>query len=183
MEGLVYLSVRVGCAAYLLYKVWEQKKKVRELCDLLYTPAKREQMISMSPESADEKEVMGKTRFVYLDENAGKTAAPYMSQPLEQGTDYIGEDEEIREEDVECLLPLEEMGTPSEGAGRTGQRITGNGSDYAGGYAGGVQPCRGCADEGERGGSGCGQKEQCRTDAVRYPQYQSVRSFHFPGRE
>ena len=74
MEGLVYLSVRVGCAAYLLYKVWEQKKKVRELCDLLYTPA-----------------------------------APYMSQPLEQGTDYIGEDEEIREEDVECLLPLEEM--------------------------------------------------------------------------
>ena len=74
-------------------------------------------------------------------------------------------------------------GTPSEGAGRTGQRITGNGSDYAGGYAGGVQPCRGCADEGERGGSGCGQKKQCRTDAVRYPQYQSVRSFHFPGRE
>ena len=56
MEGLVYLSVRVGCAAYLLYKVWEQKKKVRELCDLLYTPAKREQMISMSPEPADEKE-------------------------------------------------------------------------------------------------------------------------------
>ena len=101
--------MRVGCAAYLLYKVWEQKKKVRELCDLLYTPAKREQMISMSPEPADEKEVMGKTRFVYLDENAGKTAAPYMSQPLEQGTDYIGEDEEIREEDVECLLPLEEM--------------------------------------------------------------------------
>ena len=26
MEGLVYLSVRVGCAAYLLYKVCEQKK-------------------------------------------------------------------------------------------------------------------------------------------------------------
>ena len=74
-------------------------------------------------------------------------------------------------------------GTPSKGAGRTGQRITGNGSDYAGGYTGGVQPCRGCADEGERGGPGCGQKEQCRTDAVRYPQYQSVRSFHFPGRE
>ena len=179
MEGLVYLSVRVGCAAYLLYKVWGQKKKVHELCDLLYTPVKKEQMISMSPEPADEKEVIGKTRFVYLDENAGKTAAPYMSQPLEQGTDYIGEDEEIREEDVECLLPLEEM----ELLRRTGQRITGNGSDYAGGYTGGVQPCRGCADEGERGGPGCGQKEQCRTDAVRYPQYQSVRSFHFPGRE
>lgn len=84
MEGLVYLSVRVGCAAYLLYKVWGQKKKVHELCDLLYTPVKKEQMISMSPEPADEKEVMGKTRFVYLDENAGKTVAPYMSQPLER---------------------------------------------------------------------------------------------------
>ena len=76
MEGLVYLSVRVGCAAYLLYKVWGQKKKVHELCDLLYTPVKKEQMISMSPEPADEKEVIGKTRFVYLGENAGKTAAP-----------------------------------------------------------------------------------------------------------
>ena len=119
MEGLVYLSVRVGCAAYLLYKVWEQKKKVRELCDLLYTPAKREQMISMSPESADEKEVMGKTRFVYLDENAGKTAAPYMSQPLEQGTDYIGEDEESGRG---CGMSASAGGdgTPSEGAGRTG---------------------------------------------------------------
>ena len=76
MERLVYLSVRVGCAAYLLYKVWEQKKKVRELCDLLYTPAKREQMISMSPEPADEKEVMGKTRFVYLDRTPGRRRPP-----------------------------------------------------------------------------------------------------------
>ena len=33
----------------------------------------------------------------------------YRILTLEQGTDYIGEDEEIREEDVECLLPLEEM--------------------------------------------------------------------------
>ena len=41
-------------------------------------------------------------------------------------------------------------GTPSEGAGRTGQRITGNGSDYAGGYAGGVQPCRGCAEDADK---------------------------------
>ena len=27
MEGLVYLSVRVGCAAYLLYKVGNKRKK------------------------------------------------------------------------------------------------------------------------------------------------------------
>ena len=101
--------MRVGCAAYLLYKVWGQKKKVHELCDLLYTPVKKEQMISMSPEPADEKEVMGKTRFVYLDENAGKTVAPYMSQPLEMSADYIGEEDEIQDGEVECNLSLEEM--------------------------------------------------------------------------
>ena len=177
MEGLVYLSVRVGCAAYLLYKVWEQKKKVRELCDLLYTPAKREQMISMSPEPADEKEVMGKTRFVYLDENAGKTAAPYMSQPLEQGTDYIGEDEEIREEDVECLLPLEEMELlrkeqeELDSALPETEVITQAVTLEEFSLVGDVLMRVNGAEQDS------GQKEQCRTDAVRYPQYQSVRSF------
>ena len=137
----------------------------------------------MSPESADEKEVMGKTRFVYLDENAGKTAAPYMSQPLEQGTDYIGEDEEIREEDVECLLPLEEMELLRKEQEELDsalpetevitQAVTLEEFSLVGDVLMRVN----------RGGSGCGQKEQCRTDAVRYPQYQSVRSFHFPGRE
>ena len=32
MEGLVYLSVRVGCAAYLLYKVWERSDGKDTLC-------------------------------------------------------------------------------------------------------------------------------------------------------
>ena len=52
---------------------------------------------------------MGATRFVYLDENAGKTVAPYMSQQLEMGSDLIGKDEDIPEDEVECKLPLEEM--------------------------------------------------------------------------
>ena len=135
----------------------------------------------MSPEPADEKEVMGKTRFVYLDENAGKTAAPYMSQPLEQGTDYIGEDEEIREEDVECLLPLEEMELLRKEQEELDsalpetevitQAVTLEEFSLVGDVLMRVN------------GSGCGQKKQCRTDVVRYPQYQSVRSFHFPGRE
>ena len=62
-----------------------KRKKVRELCDLLYTPAKREQMISMSPEPADEKEVMGKTRFVYLDENAGEDGGPLYESAVGTG--------------------------------------------------------------------------------------------------
>ena len=60
-----------------------------------------------NPENAAD--VMGATRFVYLDENAGKTVAPYMSQQLEMGSDLIGKDEDIPEDEVECKLPLEEM--------------------------------------------------------------------------
>lgn len=114
MEYLIYLSVRLACVSYLLYKVWGQKKKVREICDLLYeiepsaAADKTEPAIS-KPQGADEPDVMGSTRYVYLDENAGQTVAPYMSEPLEMGTDYIGEDEEVPEEEVECKLSLEEM--------------------------------------------------------------------------
>ena len=108
MEEIVYLSIRLGCTAYLLYKVWEQKKRIGKICDLLYTPRKKtEKDHRRNPESAAD--VMGTTRFVYLDEDAGKTVAPYMSQQLEMGSDLIGKDEDIPEDEVECKLPLEEM--------------------------------------------------------------------------
>ena len=41
MEEIVYLSVRIGCAGYLLYKLWNQKKRIRKICGLLYTPGKK----------------------------------------------------------------------------------------------------------------------------------------------
>ncbi len=109
MEELIYLSIRFACVGYLLYKVWGQKLRIQELCDLLYTPVKKEKTEATLPEVADETDGMGKSRFVYLDENAGETVAPYMSQPLEMGTDYIGEEDEIPEEEVECKFSLEEM--------------------------------------------------------------------------
>ena len=110
MEEIVYLSIRLGCTAYLLYKVWEQKKRIGKICDLLYTPRKKPEMEKghhRNPENAAD--VMGATRFVYLDEDAGKGVAPYMSQPLETAADFIGEEEDVAEEEVECKLPLEEM--------------------------------------------------------------------------
>ena len=70
MEEIVYLSIRLGCTAYLLYKVWEQKKRIGKICDLLYTPRKKPEMEKghhRNPENAAD--VMGATRFVYLDEN------------------------------------------------------------------------------------------------------------------
>ena len=112
MEEIVYLSIRLGCTAYLLYKVWEQKKRIGEICDLLYTPRSKKPEMEKddhrNPENTTD--VMGATRFVYLDENAGKTVAPYMSQQLEMGSDLIGKDEDIPEDEVECDLPLLNVG-------------------------------------------------------------------------
>lgn len=114
MEEIVYLSVRLTCISYILYKVWGQKKKVREICGLLYTkePSAGEKM--NEPEAppskqASEPNVMGSTRFVYLDENVGQTVAPYMTQPLEMNTGYTEDNEDVPEEEVECKLSLEEM--------------------------------------------------------------------------
>ncbi len=109
MEEIVYLSIRFGCTAYLLYKVWKQKERIGKICDLLYTPGNRPQAEKDNGEPGNAQDVMGATRFVYLDENAGKTVAPYMSQQLETGSDFIGADKDIPEDEVECKLPLEEM--------------------------------------------------------------------------
>lgn len=109
MEEIVYLSIRFGCTAYLLYKVWKQKERIGKICDLLYTPRNRPQAEKDNGEPGNAQDVMGATRFVYLDENAGMFAAPYMSQPLETGNDYLGEEEAVPENEVECGLPLEEM--------------------------------------------------------------------------
>lgn len=114
MEEIVYLSVRFACASYLLYKVWGTKKKVREICDLLYTKEPSAGGKKVEPEvppskQTDEPDVMGSTCFVYLDENAGQTTAPYMTQPLEMNTGYTEDNEDVPEEEVECKLSLEEM--------------------------------------------------------------------------
>ena len=69
---------------------------------------KKENKEAAGTESAvSDAEVMGSTRYVYLDENAGKTATPFMSQPLERN--FIGEEEDVQQEDVECNLQLDKM--------------------------------------------------------------------------
>ena len=99
MGTIVYLSIRLACACYILYKVCGQKKKIREICDLLYAklpPVKKKEPENVLSEPSSESSVMGSTRFVYLDEEAGKTVAPYMTQPLETAADFSGEVEEMR---------------------------------------------------------------------------------------
>ncbi len=110
MEEMVYMSIRVLVVVYLLHKVWGQKSRIREVCDLLYTPPSKKGTVDVSSVNpVNEKDVIGATRFVYLDENAGKNVAPYMTQQLEMGSDYIGEEATVSEDEVECNLPLDEM--------------------------------------------------------------------------
>lgn len=112
MEELIYLSVRVACAVYLLVRVYGWRKRIAGICSRLYgktlpkKDAEKETSAGAETSSSDIG-VIGDSHYVYLDEDAGKTAAPFMSQPLE--SDFIGEEEEIRQEDVECSLPFERM--------------------------------------------------------------------------
>ena len=76
MGTIVYLSIRLACACYILYKVCGQKKKIREICDLLYAklpPVKQKEPENVLSEPGGESGVMGSTRFVYLDEDEGKS--------------------------------------------------------------------------------------------------------------
>lgn len=86
MEELIYFCVRIVCIGYLLYSVYGWRRRIETVCTLLYGKpcVKKEKKETVVTESAvSDTEVMGSTRYVYLDENAGKTAAPFMSQPLE----------------------------------------------------------------------------------------------------
>ena len=110
MEELIYFCVRIVCIGYLLYSVYGWRRRIETVCTLLYGKpcVKKEKKETVVTESAvSDAEVMGSTRYVYLDENAGKTAAPFMSQPLERN--FIGEEEDVQQEDVECNLQLDKM--------------------------------------------------------------------------
>lgn len=109
MEELIYLSVRIACAFYLLAKVYGWRKRIAGICSLLYGKTSQEKDAARTDVSVSSSEdgIIGASRYVYLDEDAGKTVAPFMSQPLE--SNFIGEEEEVRQEDVECSLPLERM--------------------------------------------------------------------------
>lgn len=95
---------------FAVQRVWLWRRRIETVCTLLYGKpcVKKEKKETVVTESAvSDTEVMGSTRYVYLDENAGKTAAPFMSQPLERN--FIGEEEDVQQEDVECNLQLEKM--------------------------------------------------------------------------
>jgi hypothetical protein len=81
MEELIYFFVRIVCIGYLLYSVYGWRRRIETVCTLLYGKpcVKKEKKETVVTESAvSDTEVMGSTRYVYLDENAGKTAASHL---------------------------------------------------------------------------------------------------------
>ena len=84
------------------------KAEVRQVCDLFCDSARQGEVKKEESVQINNGAVIGETKFVYLDENAGTAVAPYMSQPLESSA--IEEAGDIIDvDDVECNLLLEEM--------------------------------------------------------------------------
>lgn len=110
-EYWLYLAVKVACCTYIIYKVWGWKKKIREICGLLFVPrtaAGTEDNTAITDVPVPD--VMGSTRYVYLDKDAGQTVAPVLSEPME--TVPAGEaetDEGLLPEEVEHDLPMETL--------------------------------------------------------------------------
>lgn len=109
MEEIIYFFVRIICFVFLIFKLRSIKKYVDDACYFLYDilcshklDEKKDIFVSFVDNDAD---VIGTTNFVYLDENLGHLVAP--STPLEYN--YIGEEEDVDGDEVECNLQLEKM--------------------------------------------------------------------------
>lgn len=110
-EHWLYLAVKVACCAYIIYKVWGWKKKIREICGLLFIPqAASGAEGNTAVTDAPVPDVMGSTRYVYLDKDAGQTVAPVLSEPMETVPAEEEEtDEDLLPEEVEYDLPMETL--------------------------------------------------------------------------
>ena len=84
MDKLIYMSVHLVCLVYILYKVWGWKSKVYEICILLYEKKSEKNFVNEKPFDSsvpiDETDVIGHTRFVFLDENVGETVPQNISK-------------------------------------------------------------------------------------------------------
>lgn len=110
-EYWLYLAVKVACCTYIIYKVWGWKKKIRKICGLLFVPrtasgAESNAAVTDVPVP----DVMGSTRYVYLDKDAGQTVAPVLSEPMETVPAEEAEtDGDLLPEEVEYDLPIETL--------------------------------------------------------------------------
>lgn len=111
MEKYIYLFVRLVAAGYLIYKLWELLfvKNLYGIWDKIpqrtVRPKPKPQPVVTVQTATDN--VVGKTHTVYLEDPELAATVPTRSDQLEPG-DYIGEEEDIPDDEVEAELTPEQ---------------------------------------------------------------------------
>ncbi|MFR3216425.1 MAG: DUF4122 family protein [Dysgonomonas mossii] len=116
IETYFHFTVKLAICSYVLYRVWLLlfKEKLFRLWDKIPVRPKKN---SPEPEMAvvtekDLSDIIGKTTIVYLDDPELAAKVPAHSEKLEP-TDFIGEEPDIKDEDVETDLIPKQL-TPEE---------------------------------------------------------------------
>lgn len=106
-EYWFYLTIKIVCCTYILYKVWGWNKKIREVYKVLYRPKTNfkqdEHMIAKVPEP----DIIGSTHHTYLNKNAGQIFTPILNEqskiiPVEET-----EEDELLPEEVAYNLSMD----------------------------------------------------------------------------
>lgn len=107
METYVYFTVRLLVCGYALYKLWIIlfNDKLFGIWDKIPVRPKKANPDTAIPvvESSDTMDVVGKTTIVYLEDPELAAKVPARSEKLEP-SDFIGEEPEIAEDEVESEL-------------------------------------------------------------------------------
>ena len=111
----IYFAVRVGCALYLLYRLWNAlfRQRLFGIWDRLLEaepPATQTAEKTKDPELSDD-DVLGKTHLVYLEDPEAAATIPLRSEDLPP-SDFIGEGEDILTDAVEDTLSNTSAITP-----------------------------------------------------------------------
>lgn len=111
MENYIYLFVRLAAAGYLIYNLWnllfvENLYGVWDKIPLRTAHPKPKPQPIVAVQTATDG-VVGKTNIVYLEDPELAATVPTRSDKLEPG-DYIGEEEDIFDDEVEAELTPEQ---------------------------------------------------------------------------
>lgn len=103
----IYFAVRVGCALYLLYRLWNAlfRQRLFGIWDCLsdVQPPVIQNTEKEKPAAQSDNEVLGKTHIIYLEDPEIAATIPMRSEDLPP-SDFIGEEEEIPADAVEYTL-------------------------------------------------------------------------------
>lgn len=108
-ENYIHFTVRLLVCGYILYRCWiivfnERLFGIWDKIPVRLTKGTPEPIITIVTEK-EVSEVVGKTRFVYLEDTELAAKVPAHTEELEP-SDFIGEDPDIQDDDVEVALSV-----------------------------------------------------------------------------